>query len=67
MRARALEVADDHVVLGDEFDDLHGEVGKRTSKRTDPTPSELGEVALREFFERVGVPLIHHFVDQATD
>jgi len=41
--------------------------GNAIREWTDPTPSPLGEVVLREFVKGVGVPLIHDLIDKTTN
>src|SRR5579862_2946121 len=49
LRARAAEMRGHLLVLGDQVDDLHPEVGERDAERPDPLPCRLGELAVGYF------------------
>jgi len=59
-------VRDDHVSLGDEFCDLHPEVGEGSVERLHPALRADGELSGRELVDGSPVPLVDR-LDEAAD
>lgn len=64
MSAGAAKVSDDRVVLLDEVDDFHREVGERAAERADPAAGDFRKLAHGDLIENLGTAPIDSLIHE---